>query len=129
ERSRPDGSDLGPLLSHMFQILNTRPESRATSLDEELKKFPFVNGGLFAERLQIPTFDVHSRNLLLACLEFDWSRVSPAVFGSMFQAVMSRDAERRHALGGHYTSEKNILKVLRGLFLDSLHVEFSRIHH
>lgn len=129
ERSRPDGSDLGALLAHLFQILNTAPENRPANLDEELKSFPFVNGGLFTERLQIPSFDVHSRNLLLTCLEFDWSVVSPAVFGSMFQAVMSRDPAKRHALGGHYTSEKNILKVLRGLFLDSLEDEFRRIQH
>lgn len=129
ERSRPDGSDLGSLLSHVFQVLNTPGEARPGTLDEELKTFPYVNGGLFTERLQIPSFDVHSRNVLLTCLEFDWSRVSPAVFGSMFQAVMSRDPARRHAVGGHYTSEKNILKVLRGLFLDSLNLEFARIQH
>ena len=129
ERSRPDGTDLGPLLSFIFQILDTTAEARAGNLDEELRTLPYVNGGLFRERLPIPTFDVHSRNLLLTCLEFDWSKISPAVFGSMFQAVMSRDAARRHALGGHYTSERNILKVLRGLFLDSLEEEFARIQH
>ncbi len=129
ERSRPDGSDLGALLSYLFQILNTPQDERPANLDEELQGFPHVNGGLFREGLPIPTFDQESRNLLLACLEFDWSKVSPAVFGSMFQAVMSRDPVKRHALGAHYTSEKNILKVLHGLFLDSLHEEFERIRH
>jgi hypothetical protein len=129
DRSRPDGSDLGPLLSFLFQILNTPREKRPASLDEDIQGFPYVNGGLFREGLPIPTFDQEGRKLLLACLEFDWSKVSPAVFGSMFQAVMSRDPVKRHALGAHYTSEKNILKVLRGLFLDSLYVEFEKLRH
>ncbi|MGI9101834.1 MAG: class I SAM-dependent DNA methyltransferase [Terriglobales bacterium] len=129
EKTRSDGSDLGSHLAYIFQILNTPQERRPATLDEELKTLPYVNGGLFSESLPIPTFDVHSRNLLLACFEFDWSAVSPAIFGSMFQAVMSRDPERRHAIGGHYTSEKNILKVLRGLFLDDLLHEFESIRH
>jgi type II restriction/modification system DNA methylase subunit YeeA len=129
ERSRPDGADLGQLLSYLFQVLDTPRERRAESLDEELKSWPYVNGGLFRERLAIPTLDAQGRELLLKCLEFDWSRVSPAVFGSMFQAVMSREPEKRHALGAHYTSEKNILKVVRGLFLDSLREEFDGIRY
>lgn len=129
DRSRPDGGDLGSLLSYIFQVLNTPHERRPESMDEELRTLPYVNGGLFAEALPIPTFDIHARNLLLGCFEFDWSTISPAIFGSMFQAVMSRDPARRHALGGHYTSESNILKVLRGLFLDDLHNEFRSIQH
>ena len=120
---------MGGLLSYLFQVLNTPPEQRSPTMDEELKSFPYVNGGLFREVLAIPSFDRQGRDLLLACLDFDWSKVSPAVFGSMFQAVMGRERERRHALGAHYTSEKNILKVLRGLFLDSLDEEFERIQH
>lgn len=127
ERSRPDGGDLGSLLSYIFQVLNTAPADRPNAMDEDLRTLPYVNGGLFREVLAIPTFNVHTRNLLLACFDFDWSTISPAIFGSMFQAVMSRDPDRRHSLGGHYTSEGNILKVLRGLFLDDLNQEFGSI--
>jgi hypothetical protein len=129
ERSRPDGGDLGALLSYIFQVLNTPPDRRPNTMEEELRSLPYVNGGLFREGLPIPTFNVHTRNLLLACFDFDWSKVSPAIFGSLFQAVMSRDPVRRHAIGGHYTSESNILKVLRGLFLDDLQQEFQSIQH
>lgn len=129
ERTRPDGGDLGPLLSYIFQILNTPPEWRSETMEEELRTLPYVNGGLFREVLPIPSFNVHTRNLLLACFDFNWSTISPAIFGSMFQAVMSRDPERRHSMGGHYTSESNILKVLRGLFLDGLADEFESIRH
>jgi len=129
ERSRPDGGDLGSLLSYIFQVLNIPSGQRPQAMDEDLKTLPYVNGGLFSETLPIPTFNVHTRNLLLASFEFDWSTISPAIFGSMFQAVMSRDPEQRHSLGGHYTSESNILKVLRGLFLDDLNAEFESIQH
>ncbi len=129
EKSRPDGGDIGSLLSYIFQILNTPPGQRPDAMDEDLRTLPYVNGGLFREVLPIPTFNVHTRNLLLACFEFDWSTISPAIFGSMFQAAMSREPERRHSLGGHYTSESNILKVLRGLFLDDLNGEFLSIQH
>jgi hypothetical protein len=129
ERSRPDGGDLGSLLSYIFQVLNTAPAGRPNAMDEDLRTLPYVNGGLFREALAIPTFNVHTRNLLLACFDFDWSTISPAIFGSMFQAVMSRDPDRRHSLGGHYTSEGNIRKVLRGLFLDELNQEFDSIQH
>ena len=117
------------MLSYIFQILNTPSGQRPDAMDEDLRTLPYVNGGLFREVLPIPTFNVHTRNLLLACFEFDWSTISPAIFGSMFQAAMSRDRVRRHSLGGHYTSESNILKVLRGLFLDDLNAEFLSIQH
>jgi hypothetical protein len=124
-----DGSNLGAQLSYLFQILNTPTEDRPRNLDEEISTLPYVNGGLFADPLPIPTFDVHGRNDLLACFNFDWSRVSPAIFGSMFEAVMSNEAAIRHSLGMHYTSETNILKVLNGLFLEELHTEFSGIRN
>src|ERR1035438_10318136 len=96
--------------------------------DDDLLTLPYVNGGLFEERLTVPTFSLRARNLLLLCFESDWSTVSPAIFGSMFQYVMiSEGTERRHAIGGHYTSEQNILKLIKSLFMDDLNEEFQRV--
>jgi hypothetical protein len=128
EYSRPDGSDLGPFLHSIFELLNTPPENRSRALIDDLLTLPYVNGGLFEERLSVPTFSLRARNLLLLCFESDWSTVSPAIFGSMFQYVMiSEGTERRHAIGGHYTSEQNILKLIRSLFMDDLNEEFQRV--
>jgi hypothetical protein len=124
-QTKPDGSDLGPHLARLFDVLNTEPEKRQKNLDETLAAFPYVNGELFAERLGFADFNRDMRNALLACTRFDWSRISPAVFGSLFQAVME-PAERRQ-IGGHYTSERDILKVVGSLFLDDLRAEFQRI--
>lgn len=122
-KTRDDGMDVGPQLSFLFQILNTPPEKRPKNLDEEYQAFPYVNGNLFAEVLPTPSFDSKMRERLLECANFDWTFVSPAVFGAMFQGVMN-DVERRN-LGAHYTSEKNILKVVSGLFLDEIEEELS----
>jgi hypothetical protein len=103
-------------------MLNTANEKRQSGLDEELLQFPYVNGGLFEEVLSIPMFNAKMRRVLMDCCSFDWSKVSPAIFGSLFQSVM--DAKQRREIGGHYTSEKNILKVIRPLFLDELYAEF-----
>jgi hypothetical protein len=127
ERTNPNGSETGPVLASIFQTLNQTPEARQATLDEDLQLFPFVDGGLFEEALPIPAFDQNMRALLLSCCAFDWSKVSPAIFGSMFQSVM--DAEARRSLGAHYTSEKNILKVVHGLFLDELIEEFRAGRH
>ena len=116
----------GAVIAQIFQTLNT-PDARRQRTNEELRQFQYVNGDLFSEALPFPSFDAHLRALLLNCCGFDWSRVSPAIFGSMFQAVMN-PAQRRN-LGAHYTSEKNILKVIRGLFLDALWQEFETIKH
>ncbi len=124
-RTSEDGSDLGLHLSNIFQVLNTAPEKRMKTLDEQLQAFPYVNGGLFRDYIQIAQFDRTMRETLLECCALDWSRISPAIFGSMFQAAMN-PAERR-ALGAHYTSETNILKALKPLFLDDLRAEFNRI--
>jgi len=121
-RMNPNGSDTGANLSQIFQILNTPEIQRQKSIDDELLMFPYINGLLFDEVLAIPMLNKKMRNLLLECCSFDWSKVSPAIFGSMFQAVM--DKEQRRALGAHYTSEKNILKVINGLFLNDLNNEF-----
>ncbi|MCY4373684.1 MAG: hypothetical protein OXC31_07875 [Spirochaetaceae bacterium] len=124
-RTRQDGTDLGPLLMQLFQVLNTPEGRRPATLDEDLAQFPYVNGGLFADTVWIPTFNAEMREQLLAACRFNWSSISPAIFGSLFQSVM-QPAERR-AQGAHYTTERNILKVIKPLFLDALWAEFARI--
>ena len=86
--------------------------------------FPYVNGELFDENLGFADFNRDMRNALLACTHFDWSRISPAIFGSLFQAIM--EPRERRQIGGHYTNERDILKVVRSLFLDDLRTEFER---
>ena len=125
ERTAPDGSDLGPYLARLFQVLNTPAERRQTTLDEDLASFPYVNGELFAEPLHIPDFNAEMRQSLLDACLFDWTAISPAIFGSLFQSVME-PAERR-AQGAHYTTEQNIRKVIEPLFLDDLRAEFARL--
>ncbi|WP_436644538.1 class I SAM-dependent DNA methyltransferase [Microbaculum sp. FT89] len=125
ERTREDGSDLGAWLSSLFEVLNTPIEKRQRKLDEDLARFPYVNGELFDERLRIPAFDSDMRKLLIEACEFSWDAISPAIFGSLFQSVMEPD--ERRAQGAHYTTEKNILKVIEPLFLDELRAEFERL--
>jgi hypothetical protein len=125
-RTAPDGSDLGQHLTHLFRVLDTPEDKRQKNLDETLGAFPYVNGELFREHdLDIPDFNRDMRNALLACTRFDWSAISPAIFGSLFQAIM--EPRERRQIGGHYTSERDILKVIRSLFLDDLRAEFERI--
>lgn len=123
-RTAEDGSDLGVHLARLFDVLNTPPDKRQRNLDETLAAFAYVNGELFAENLGFADFSREMRDVLLACTRFDWSRISPAVFGSLFQAVM--EPKERRQIGGHYTNERDILKVIRSLFLDELRVEFER---
>ncbi|MEO7904770.1 MAG: DNA methyltransferase, partial [Candidatus Saccharimonadales bacterium] len=122
-RTSDDGSDLGPRLVQIFEVLNTPIANRQSSLDESMMALPYVNGGLFAESIQTPYFNSTMRRDLLISMELDWSKVSPAIFGSMFQGVM--DEKQRRNLGAHYTSEKNILRVIKPLFLDDLYSEFA----
>lgn len=117
-RTDKDGHDLGMHLSQLFEVLNTPKTQRQTALDEDLARFPYINGDLFEEPIHIPAFNTQMRQRLIEAAEFDWSAISPAVFGSMFQSVM--DAEQRRNLGAHYTREQNILKVIGPLFLDDL---------
>ena len=124
DRTAQDGSDLGLHLARLFEVLDTPKEKRQTNLDEALAAFPWVNGDLFAEKLGFADFNRDMRDALLACTRFDWSRISPAIFGSLFQAVM--EPRERRQIGGHYTSERDILKVIRSLFLDDLRGEFER---
>lgn len=120
-RTNVDGSDTGLVLSQIFQVLNQPKEQRQKNLDEELARLPYIDGPLFEEKLDFPTFDSAMRNTLLECSTFDWGKVSPVIFGSMFQSVMDKKA--RHDVGAHYTSETNIFKVIDPLFLDELKEE------
>lgn len=124
-RTREDGSDLGGLLVQLFQVLNTPEDRRGTKLDEDLQRFPYINGDLFRDILPIPSFDGEMRARLIQACRFDWSKISPAIFGSLFQSVM--DAKERRAVGAHYTTEKNILKVIEPLFLDDLRSELTKL--
>ena len=125
ERTAADGSDTGPRLAQLFQVLNTPDASRSTHLDEQLRAFPYVNGQLFAEALPIADFDAATREALLDACALDWSAISPAIFGSLFQSIM--DVQARRNLGAHYTSEENILKLIGPLFLDELRAEFDKV--
>ena len=125
ERTSEDGSDLGPRLAQLFQVLDTPEGQRSKNLDGQLAAFPYVNGRLFAESLPIADFDADTRAALLKACALDWSAISPAIFGSLFQSIMDEKA-RRH-LGAHYTSEENILKLIRPLFLDELRAEFEKV--
>lgn len=113
-----DGSDLGATLTQVFHVLNTPEETRQAGLPEELAALPYVNGELFGEFLGFPQFNQEMRECLLTCTRFDWSRISPAVFGALFQSVM--EPKERRQIGAHYTSERDILKVISTLFLDEL---------
>ncbi len=125
ERTAPDGSDLGPQLAQLFQILNTPEDKRSKKLDEQIAAFPYVNGKLFEEMLPIADFDADMREALLDCCALDWSSISPAIFGALFQSIM--DAKARRNIGAHYTSEENILKLIGPLFLDELQEEFRKV--
>ena len=124
-RTGEDGADLGPWLSQLFQVLDTPEDGRSAALDEDLARFPHVNGALFDGPLRIPSFDAPMRQALLDACRFDWSNISPAIFGALFQSVM--DPVERRAQGAHYTTEKNILKVIEPLFMDGLRAEFERL--
>ena len=122
ERTSEDGADLGMRLAHLFRILDTPPSERMKSIDEQVARFPYINGSLFEGDPKVADFKSATRAILLRASSFDWSQISPAIFGSLFQTVM--DSEKRRAMGAHYTSEKNILKTIEPLFLDELRAEF-----
>ncbi len=125
ERTSEDGSDLGPRLAQLFQVLNTPEGKRSKALDEQLAAFPYINGKLFEETLPMADFNRPMREALLDACALDWSAISPAIFGSLFQSIM--DSQARRNLGAHYTSEENILKLIRPLFLDALWAEFDKV--
>lgn len=123
-KTAEDGSDLARAIAELFQVLNTAQSNRLNNLDESLAAFPYVNGKLFEEHLPFASFDSEMRRILLNSCQLDWGKISPAIFGSLFQSVMDEKARRN--LGAHYTSEKNILKLIRPLFLDELWAEFEK---
>ena len=125
EKTTEDGSDLGAMLAQFFQVLNTPREKRFSNIDEQLNQFPYVNGKLFEEQLPIASFNSAMRKILLQASRLDWGKISPAIFGSLFQSVLN--PEERRNLGAHYTSEKNILKLIKPLFLDELRAEFESV--
>lgn len=125
QRTIEDGCDLAQWLEALFHVLNTPPEKRLKKRDEQLATFPYVNGNLFAERLPMAAFDTEMRQTLLDCCALDWSRISPAIFGALFQSVM--DKNMRRDLGAHYTSEKNILKLIKPLFIDEWRAELEKL--
>jgi hypothetical protein len=122
QRTNEDGSDLGSKLLELFDILNKPESERQSNTDEQLATFPYINGAVFGERISSISLDKSARDTLLKCCSFDWSAISAAIFGSLFQGVM--DDEERRQLGAHYTSEINIRKVIEPLFLDELYNEF-----
>lgn len=124
-RTRKDGSDLGGWLAQLFQVLDTPKDKRSTTLDDDLKLFEYINGDLFKENLRLPSFNASMRQRLLDTCHFDWSAISPAIFGSLFQSVMK--PEERREQGAHYTNETNILKVIEPLFLDKFRAEFEHL--
>ena len=115
---------IGDHIGAIFETLNTPIKSRET-LNKDLSAFPFVNGNLFSSDIKIPQMGESVREALIKCCKYDWSDVSPVIFGSLFQAILG-DVDRR-SLGAHYTSEKNILRVIEPLFLDDLRSEMSTI--
>ena len=123
ERYLKDPSELGIRLQDLFDVLNTPENSRGLIIDE-LSKFPYVNGGLFKEKIKIPRFDTEAIFLLMneGCKKFDWSSINPAIFGSIFEGTLSVQDRREH--GMHYTSEKNIKRVINPLFMNDLKEEF-----
>jgi hypothetical protein len=118
DRTSDDASDLGAQLAMLFQVLNTPEVERPKNLDQTLVDFPYVNGGLFSENLRIAAFTPEMRHALIKAMRFGWGSISPAVFGSLFQSVKSK--ELRRELGEHYTPEKTIMKLIGPLILDEL---------
>ncbi|MCR5225530.1 MAG: type I restriction enzyme HsdR N-terminal domain-containing protein, partial [Alphaproteobacteria bacterium] len=116
-------------LMDLFKVLNTPLDKRDPYLGEKLRDFPYVNGGLFAdEDIEIPNFTEEMRDILLtqASQNFDWSKISPTIFGALFESTIN--PETRRSVGVHYTSIENIHKVIDPLFLDDLKAEFEKIN-
>lgn len=120
--------DVRRALLDLFDVLNTRPEDRDPYMDEALAAFPYVNGGLFADKnVVVPRLDEHIVDIILkrASEDFDWSEISPTIFGAVFESTLN--PETRRAGGMHYTSIENIHKVIDPLFLDDLREELEEI--
>ena len=125
--SHYEADDLRNALIRLFEVLNTPVEKRSKYLKDDLKAFPYTNGGLFEEEIEIPQFTEEVRNLLLrnASMDFDWSAISPTIFGAVFESTLN--PETRRSGGMHYTSIENIHKVIDPLFLNDLRRELDTI--
>lgn len=118
-----DGSDLSFIISEAFDMMSTNDATLRATKPVPVSRFPYVNGGLFAEHYDVPTLSWKARRLLLECGDLNWAEINPDIFGSMIQAVIS--PELRSSLGSHYTSVSNIMKLIQPLFLDELYAEFA----
>ena len=114
--TQESGGDLDVFFQNLFEVLNLK---KRHNIPVYLTKFPYVNGGLFKEKINIPKFSKESRKLLIQIGDLDWSAINPDILGSMMQAVVSQD--KRDEFGIHYTSVENILKIIKPLFLDELY--------
>jgi len=123
QNTKEDGSDLGLHLNLIFETLNTDYTNRQSNLHEDLQCFRYINGGLYKQRISTAIFTKNSRSLLLNCCSYDWSQISPVIFGSIFQSAMS--SYKRQQLGIHYTSERDTLKVIEPLILNDLRLKFN----
>lgn len=124
EASGENGEGLPDLLAQLFQVMNQPEDERPADLPAHVAQFPYVNGGLFRDDLPVPEIRGKGRRMMIECGQLAWEAVNPDIFGSMFQAVV--DEESRDALGQHYTSVPNIMKVIRPLFLDKLYAELHK---
>lgn len=125
--NRYDPEDLREALLSLFEVLNTEENKRNPYLKEELKAFPYVNGGLFDGNIEIPRLNAEFKTLLLekASEDFDWTEISPTIFGGVFESTLNPETRRNG--GMHYTSVENIRKLIKPLFLDDLQYEFESI--
>ena len=122
QHTAEDGHDLAEFIDRAFQAMSTDNPAVLDTLPKQFAIFPYVNGGLFEQRLPIPVLSRRARVLMIKCGDFDWKDINPDIFGSMIQAVVT--PEMRAGLGMHYTSVPNIMKLIRPLFLDELNEEF-----
>ena len=127
ERTSEDGSDVGGQIANFFQVVNKPEDKRQRTQDEMVQRFPYVNGGIFEGSIEIAAFNKEMRDRLLTACAFNWASISPAIFGSLFQAV--KDPKARRELGEHYTTEENILKTINPLFMDALNARLERNWH
>lgn len=124
EDTNSEGTDLGPRIANLFALLDTPKSERKGPQDPFMADFPYVNGGIFAERIEVINFNGPMRAALIDCCNYDWSRINPTIFGALFQNIKSKDDRR--ALGEHYTTEANIEKAIGPLFLDDLNEKLEK---
>jgi hypothetical protein len=123
--TKEDGSDVGSKLDTLFDILNTPEDKRPKALGEEFKPFPYVNGGIFAEKISVIDFNKKMRVAFVEVANYDWTTINPTIFGSLFQLIKNKEARRE--LGEHYTTEENINKIVYPLFLDELNERLAAV--